>query len=93
MALFSLSNGYLGSIVMTFGPKMMTNPHEQGQAASLLVKETFNTVGISIKNWFIIQKVKDVSDYQMILYFNHFAENLCPENRIVPTIPKKERLD
>jgi hypothetical protein len=22
---------------MTFGPKMMTNPHEQGQAASLLV--------------------------------------------------------
>jgi equilibrative nucleoside transporter 1/2/3 len=37
VSLFSLTNGYLGSICMTFGPKMMTNPHEQGQAASLLV--------------------------------------------------------
>ena len=37
MALFSLTNGYLGNAVMSFGPKMMTNPQEQGQAASILV--------------------------------------------------------
>ena len=37
MALFSLSNGFLGNVVMTFGPKMLTNPRDQGQAASLLV--------------------------------------------------------
>ena len=50
MALFSLSNGYLGSIVMTFGPKMMTNPHEQGQAASLLVRNTLNPKGLFIND-------------------------------------------
>jgi hypothetical protein len=37
MAIFSLTNGYLGNTVMTFGPKVMTTPQEQGQAASMLL--------------------------------------------------------
>jgi hypothetical protein len=31
MALFSLTNGYLGNVCMTFGPKMLTTGAEQGQ--------------------------------------------------------------
>ena len=37
MALFSLSNGYLGSICMMCAPQLCINPEEQQTAASLMV--------------------------------------------------------
>lgn len=37
MVLFSISNGYIGSICMMFAPKMLSTGPEQGQAASLMV--------------------------------------------------------
>ena len=37
MVLFSVSSGYIGSIVLMYGPKMMNSSEEQGRAASLLV--------------------------------------------------------
>merc|ERR1712141_894314 len=46
MALFSISSGYIGSIVMMYGPKMMTSGEDQGRAASLLV--FFLVFGLSI---------------------------------------------
>ena len=46
MALFSISSGYIGSIVMMYGPKMMTSGEDQGRAASLLV--FFLVFGLSV---------------------------------------------
>jgi len=37
MIIFSISNGYIGSVVMMFGPKMLQSGEDQGRAASLLV--------------------------------------------------------
>jgi len=37
MVLFSVSNGYIQSICLMFGPKVLTNPIEQSRAASILV--------------------------------------------------------
>jgi len=37
MVLFSVSNGYMGNICLSFAPKMLRTPEEQGQAASLIV--------------------------------------------------------
>lgn len=37
IALLSISNGYIGNIVMMFGPKMLDHPEDQGRAASILV--------------------------------------------------------
>ena len=46
MALFSISNGYIGSIAMMYGPKMLKNPDDQGRAASFLV--TFLVLGLAV---------------------------------------------
>jgi len=37
MVLFSVSNGYIQSVAMMFGPKTLSNPSEQSRAASILV--------------------------------------------------------
>lgn len=37
MVFFSVSNGYIGSIAMMYGPKMLQSAENQGRAASLLV--------------------------------------------------------
>ena len=37
MILFSVTNGYIGSICMIFAPKMLSDPMEQGRAASIEV--------------------------------------------------------
>ena len=37
MVFFSVSNGYIGSIGMMYGPKMLQSGEDQGRAASLLV--------------------------------------------------------
>ena len=81
MALFSLSNGYLGSIVMTFGPKMMTNPHEQGQAASLLVRwmqpkvQYINGPNPS-DSWMIHYSNEGLSTWRKILCSDHSKARL-----------------
>jgi len=36
-AIFSITNGYIGNIVLMFGPKMLSNPEDQGRAASILL--------------------------------------------------------
>ena len=46
MVIFSVTNGYIGTIVMMFGPKMLENPQDQGQAASLLV--SFLVLGLAV---------------------------------------------
>ena len=46
MAIFSLTNGYIGSIAMMFGPKMMGNGQDQGRAAALLV--SFLVSGLAV---------------------------------------------
>ena len=46
IALLSISNGYIGNIVMMFGPKMLDKPEDQGRAASLLV--FFLVLGLTI---------------------------------------------
>ena len=50
MAVFSISSGYIGSIVMMYGPKMMTSGEDQGRAASLLV--FFLVFGLSVGSAF-----------------------------------------
>ena len=37
MALFSISNGYIVSIILMFGPKRLSDRQDQSQAASILV--------------------------------------------------------
>ena len=44
IALFSISSGYIGNIVMMFGPKMMDHPVDQGRAASILVFYSYITL-------------------------------------------------
>ena len=34
---FSVSNGYIGSVGMMYGPKMLQSSEDQGRAASVLV--------------------------------------------------------
>ena len=46
MIIFSLTNGYIGSIVMMFGPKTLENGEDQGRAASLLV--SFLVLGLAV---------------------------------------------
>ena len=44
--LFSVSNGYIGSIAMMYGPKMLQSGEDQGRAASLLV--SFLVLGLAV---------------------------------------------
>ena len=37
MVLFGISNGYVQSICLMYGPKMLRNPTDQSRAASILV--------------------------------------------------------
>jgi hypothetical protein len=46
IALLSISNGYIGNIVMMFGPKMLDRPEDQGRAASILV--FFLVLGLTV---------------------------------------------
>ncbi len=46
MVVFSLTNGYIGSIAMMYGPKMLSNGEDQGRAASLLV--SFLVLGLAV---------------------------------------------
>ena len=46
MILFSISNGFIGSIAMMYGPKMLQNGEDQGRAASLLV--SFLVLGLAV---------------------------------------------
>ena len=46
IAILSISNGYIGNIVMMFGPKMLDKPEDQGRAASLLV--FFLVLGLTV---------------------------------------------
>ena len=46
MALFAISNGYIGSITLMFGPKMLQNSQDQSQAASILV--LFLVLGLAV---------------------------------------------
>jgi len=44
--IFSVSNGYIGSIAMMYGPKMLQSGEDQGRAASLLV--SFLVLGLAV---------------------------------------------
>ena len=46
MVVFSISNGYIGSIAMMYGPKMLQNGVDQGRAASFLV--SFLVLGLAV---------------------------------------------
>ena len=46
IALLSISNGYIGNIVMMFRPKMLDRPEDQGRAASILV--FFLVLGLTV---------------------------------------------
>ena len=46
MAIFAISNGYIGSIILMFGPKMLQNSQDQSQAASILV--LFLVLGLAV---------------------------------------------
>jgi len=46
MVIFSISNGYIGSIAMMYGPKMLQNGVDQGRAASFLV--SFLVLGLAV---------------------------------------------
>ena len=46
MVLFSVTNGYISSIVMMYGPKMLENRMNQGKAASVLV--SFLVLGLAV---------------------------------------------
>ena len=46
MVVFSITNGYIGSIIMMYGPKMLSLRVHQGQAASILV--SFLVLGLAV---------------------------------------------
>ena len=46
IATLSISHGYIGNIVMMFGPKMMERPEDQSRAASILV--FFLVLGLTV---------------------------------------------
>ena len=46
MIVFSMTNGYIGSIAMMYGPKMLSSGEDQGRAASLLV--SFLVLGLAV---------------------------------------------
>ena len=46
LATMSISNGYIGNIVMMYGPKMLEIPEDQSRAASILC--FFLVLGVAV---------------------------------------------